>query len=127
MATKRTDRIIDFLLTGIAIFFKPVLIVLFIFLSLFFHHLITELFFFVSIEQFAGLETSWNNFHTNFIIGAIGGLLKIFGILASSYISWKLIVGGPSWALGLIGLDGKHDDAIAQGIESNLARRAFVA
>ena len=31
MATKRTDRIIDFLLTGLAIFFKPILIVLFTF------------------------------------------------------------------------------------------------
>ena len=29
MATKRVDKIIDFLLAGIAIFFKPVLIVLF--------------------------------------------------------------------------------------------------
>lgn len=127
MATKKVDKIIDFLLAGIAIFFKPILIVLFVYLSLFFNTLITELFFFISIEQFAGLETSWNNFHTNFIIGAIGGLLKIFGILASSYISWKLIVGGASWALGLIGLDGKQDDVIAQGIETNLAKRAFVA
>lgn len=48
-------------------------------------------------------------------------------MLASSYIAWKLIVTGPTWALGLIGLDGKQDDAIAQGIENNLARRAFVA
>ena len=127
MATKRVDRIIDFLLAGIAIFFKPTLIVLFIYLALFANTLVQELFVFVSIQQFAGIKTGWWNFHTNFIIGAISGLLKIFGILATSYISWKLIVGGPTWALGLIGLDGKQDDAIAQGIETNLVRRAFVA
>lgn len=127
MATKRVDKIIEFLLAGIALFFKPTLIVLFIALSLFIHTLIDEMFVCVSLEQFANIKTNFWNFHTNFIIGAIGGLLRIFGMLASSYIAWKLIVTGPTWALGLIGLDGKQDDAIAQGIESNLARRAFVA
>ena len=127
MATKRVDKIIDFLLAGIAIFFKPVLIVLFLGLTLFLNTFIQEFFVFVSVEQFGNIKTSFWNFHTNFVVGAIGGLLKIFGILATSYISWKLIVTGPTWALGLIGLDGKQDDMIAQGIESNLSRRAFVA
>ena len=127
MATKRVDKIIEFLLAGIALFFKPTLIVLFIALSLFIHTLIDEMFVYVSLEQFANIKTNFWNFHTNFIVGAISGLLKIFGILATSYISWKLIISGPSWALGLIGLDGKQDDMISQGIESNLARRAFVA
>ena len=164
MATKRTDRIIDFLLTGVAIFFRPILIVLFTFLALFFYIFIEDFFIFISIEQFSGISIpinktnileSWivnqqqhgilsgtynfvkeigsislnaaENFHINFIIGAISGLLKIFGGLASSYIAWKLIVNGPTWALGLIGLDGKHDDMIASGLESNLAKRAFVA
>lgn len=127
MATKRTNKIIDFLISGIAIFFKPVLIVLFIYLSLFLYTLIDEIFIFISVEQFTGIETSWYNFHTNFIVGAITGLLVIFGKLASSYLMWKLIVSGPSWALSLVGIDGKQADVIAQGLESNLAKRAFVA
>lgn len=127
MATKKVDKIIDFLLAGIAIFFKPILIVLFIYLALFLNTLINEMFLFVSMEQFSGIKTHWYNIHTNFIIGAISGLLKIFGLLATSYISWKLIVGGPSWALGMVGLDGKQDDMIAQGLENKLASRAFVA
>ena len=73
------------------------------------------------------IQSDWHDFHTNFIVGAISGLLKIFGMLGSSYIIWKLIVSGPAWALGMIGLDGKQDDMIAQGLENNLARRAFVA
>lgn len=48
-------------------------------------------------------------------------------MLAASYVAWKLIVSGPGWALGLIGLDGKHDDMVSSGLETNLAKRAFVA
>lgn len=127
LATKRMDKIIEFLISGISIFLKPLLIVLFIYLALFMHTLINELFIFLSIEQFSGIETSWYNVHTNFVVGAITGLLTIFGILSSSYIMWKLIISGPSWAISLIGIDGKQDDVIASGIESNLAKRAFVA
>lgn len=179
MATKRVDKIIDFLLAGIAIFFKPVLIVLFIYLSLFLYSIVNDFFIYVSLEQFSGIlfpETNYSllndiitrqnaaldsmkqasgvvdwtmgflnlgigsiapyftstgkmlhNFHLMFILGAISGLIKIFGSLAGSYVAWKLIVSGPGWALGMIGLDGKQDDMIAQGIESNLSRRAFVA
>jgi|GEM_PF-2228774 len=127
LATKRMNKIVDFLVSGIAIFFKPILIVLFIYLALFVHTLIDEIFVFMSIEQFSGIETSWYNFYTNFVVGAITGLLVIFGKLASSYIMWKLIISGPSWAMSLVGIDGKQDDMIAQGIEANLAKRAFVA
>ena len=179
MATKRVDKIIDFLLAGITIFFKPVLIVLFIYLSLFLYSIVNDFFIYVSLEQFSGIlfpETNYSllndiitrqnaaldsmkqasgvgdwtmgllnfgfgsiapyftsagkmlhNFHLMFILGAISGLIKIFGSLAGSYVAWKLIVSGPGWALGMIGLDGKQDDMIAQGIESNLSRRAFVA
>ena len=127
LATKRMNKIVDFLVSGIAIFFKPILIVLFIYLALFVHTLIDEIFIFMSVEQFSGIETSWYNFHTNFVVGAITGLLVIFGKLASSYIMWKLIISGPSWAMSLVGIDGKQDDVIAQGIEANLAKRAFVA
>ncbi|MBX7491210.1 hypothetical protein [Helicobacter turcicus] len=126
MATKRMNKIVDFLVSGISIFFKPILIVLFIYLALFVHTLISEIFVFISIEQFTAIDTNFYNFLINFTANAIVGMLKIFGILASSYIMWKLIVSGPSWALNLVGIDGKQDDMISQGIEANLARRAFV-
>lgn len=130
LATKRTNKIIDFLVSGISIFFKPILIVLFIYLALFVHTLVNEIFVFMSIEQFSNVKFDFyspSNFFTNIVVSGITGMLKIFGILASSYIMWKLIVSGASWALSLVGIDGKQDDVIAQGIEANLARRAFVA
>lgn len=114
MATRKMDKIIEFLISGISIFLKPVLIILFIYLSLFLHTLVDELFVFLAVEQFTGIETSWYNFYTNFITGAITGLLVIFGKLASSYIMWKLIVSGPAWTLSLVGIDGKQDDVIAR-------------
>ena len=126
LTANKINKITEFLITGISIFLKPVLIVLFIGLALFVHTLIDEIFVFISIEQFTGIKTSLWNFHTNFVIGSITGLLLIFGKLASSYIIWKLVVSGPAWALSLVGVDGKQDDMISSGIEANLARRAFV-
>ena len=127
MATKRMDKIIDFLIAGFSIFLKPVLIVLFIYLALFLYVLIDELFVFLSVEQFTGIESGFFDFHTNFISGAITGLLVIFGKISSGYLMWKLIVSGPGWTLGLLGIDGKQDDVIAGGIEAHLAKRAFIA
>lgn len=126
MQQKEWIKIIEFLISGISIFLKPVFDCAF-YLALFLHTLINELFIFLLVEQFSSIETSWYNLHTNFITGAITGLLMIFGTLASGYIMWKLIVSGPAWTLSLVGVDDKQDDVIASGIESNLAKRAFVA
>ncbi|MCR2095387.1 hypothetical protein, partial [Campylobacter upsaliensis] len=65
-------------------------------------------------------------FLTNLTANGIIGLLKIFGIIASAYLIWKLIISGPSWALSLVGIDGKHDDMISQGLENSLSKRAVV-
>lgn len=48
MATKRTDKIIDFLLMGISVFLRPILIVLFVYLALFMYVLVDEFFIFVA-------------------------------------------------------------------------------
>ncbi|EAI0017044.1 hypothetical protein E0F87_06530 [Campylobacter upsaliensis] len=129
LATKRMDKIVEFLISGMAIFLKPTLIVIFIYLALFVHTLIEELFLFLSIEQFTGIVVDTNSisaFLLNFTANGIIGLLKIFGIIASAYLIWKLIISGPSWALSLVGIDGKHDDMISQGLENSLSKRAIV-
>ncbi|EAI2137214.1 hypothetical protein EKP34_06055 [Campylobacter upsaliensis] len=126
LATKRMDKIVEFLISGMAIFLKPTLIIIFIYLSLFVYTLINEFFIFASVEQFTGVETNWYNFHTNFVTGSIIGLLKIFGYIASAIIMWRLIISGPSWALSLVGIDGKHDDAISQSMENTLNKRANI-
>lgn len=129
LATKRMDKIVEFLISGMAIFLKPTLIIIFIYLALFVHTLINELFVFLSVEQFTGFDVdidSVTGFLTNLTANGIIGLLKIFGIIASAYLIWKLIISGPSWALSLVGIDGKHDDMISQGLENSLSKRAVV-
>ena len=129
LATKRMDKIVEFLISGMAIFLKPTLIIIFIYLALFTHTLINELFVFLSVEQFTGFDVDINSvtgFLTNLTANGIIGLLKIFGIIASAYLIWKLIISGPSWALSLVGIDGKHDDMISQGLENSLSKRAVV-
>lgn len=126
-ATRDFRKIISFLIAGLSIFFKPVLIVIFIYLALFLHTLIQELFVFLSVSQFAEIKVNAGDFLTSISITSIIALLKIFGYLASSYIIWKLIIGGPSWTLRLVGIDGKQDDMISSGLEQKLQSRAFVA
>lgn len=129
LATKRMDKIIEFLISGMAIFLRPTLIVIFIYLALFVHTLINELFIFLSVEQFTGFSVSKlspSGLLLNFTANGIIGLLKIFGYISSAYLIWKLIISGPSWALSLVGVDGKHDDMISQGLENNLSQRAIV-
>ncbi|EAI7269765.1 hypothetical protein B0619_07270 [Campylobacter lari] len=126
LATKRMDKIIEFLINGIAIFLKPTLIILFIYLSLFVNVLVDEFFLFISVEQFTGVVTSVFNFHTNFVVGAITGLLTIFAKIASAIIIWHLIIKGASWALSLVGIDGKQSEMISQGMENTLNKRANI-
>lgn len=71
MATKRTDKIIDFLLMGISVFLRPILIVLFVYLALFMYVLVDEFFVFVATNQFSGIQTDITDFHTNFIVSSI--------------------------------------------------------
>ncbi|CAD7289525.1 hypothetical protein LMG7974_01602 [Campylobacter majalis] len=127
LTTKKMEKIVEFLVSGIAIFLKPVLIVLFIGLALFIYTLVDEVYLFLATEQFSGIKTDIFSPMINFTIGSVSGMLEIFAKLASVYVMWKLIISGPAWVLSLVGVDGKQDDMISQGIENNLAKKAFVA
>lgn len=120
------SKIVEFLINGISIFLTPVLIVLFIYLSLFVHTLINEFFLYIATEQFTGIETSWYNIQTNLTIGAIIEFLTIFAKIASAIIMWQLIVKGHSWTLSLIGIDGKQGEVMAQSMEQTLNKRANI-
>ena len=88
LATKRMDKIIEFLISGMAIFLRPTLIVIFIYLALFVHTLINELFIFLSVEQFTGFSVSKlspSGLLLNFTANGIIGLLKIFGYIFSLF------------------------------------------
>lgn len=127
LTTKRVDKIVAFLVSGISIFFKPVLIVLFIYLALFLHTLVKELFITFSVEQFGAIKLSDYDFMASFAIYGIQAMLGVFGVLASSYVMWKTIIGGPDWTFKFLGLDKDTDNIISQGLSQRLEQRSFMA
>lgn len=127
LTTKRVDKIVSFLVSGITIFFKPILIVLFIYLALFLHTLINELFITFSVEQFGAIKVSGYDFFATFAISAIQAMLKVFGTLASTYVMWKTIISGPDWTFKFIGLDKDTDNIVSQSLTQRLEQRSFMA
>lgn len=126
LTTKRLDKIVNFLVTGITIFFKPVLIVLFTYLALFLHTLVKEILTFSAIGQFMEISFSAMDVSGLIMKGVIIGLLEMMGSLAACYVVWKTIINGPDWTFKLIGLDKDADNVIAQGLSSKLETRAVM-
>ena len=130
LTTKRVDKSVNFLVTGITIFFKPVLVVLFIYLALFLHNIIQEIFVLTSLTQFSTLPAPSSDnsisYITPMITGMIKSLLMFFGSLASCYIVWKTIMTGPDWTFKLLGLDKDTDNTIVQGLSQKMEMKATV-
>ena len=131
LTTKRVDKIINFLMIGITIFFKPVLIVLFIYLALFLHGIVYELFIITSVSQFNSIMASSIgensiNIGTQFTIGIIKTLLQLFGSLGSCYIVWKTIMTGPDWVFKMLGLETSATSEATQQLAGKLEQKAVV-
>lgn len=130
LTTKRVDKIINFLMIGITIFFKPVLIVLFIYLALFLHGIVYELFIITSVSQFNSIMASSDensiNFGTQLTIGVIKTLLQLFGSLGSCYIVWKTIMTGPDWVFKMLGLETSATSEATQQLAGKLEQKAVV-
>ena len=126
ITTKRQEKIIDFLLSGVSIFFKPILIVLFIYLALFLHTLVADVIVILSTSQFAILTPLDTNYLATSAIGAIRALMHILASIASCYIMWKLIIKGPDWVMDLIGIKGGQDTIVSDSLAQNLERRSMM-
>ena len=126
ITTKRQEKIIDFLLAGVSIFFKPILIVLFIFLSLFLYVLVKDVMLVISESQFNILQVTDLNIGAYIAIGSIKALFKIFASIASCYIMWRLIIKGPDWVMDLIGIKGGQDTIVSDSLAQNLERRSMM-
>lgn len=126
ITTKRQEKIIDFLLSGVSIFFKPILIVLFIYLSLFLHTLVADIIVILSTSQFAILTPLPTDIFATSAIGAIRALMHILASIASCYIMWKLIIKGPDWVMDLIGIKGGQDTIVSDSLAQNLERRSMM-
>ena len=120
LTTKRVDKIINFLITGVTIFFKPVLIVLFIYLALFLYALIGDFFVFAGLTQFNIIPRSLADISGALTFGIIRAIILFLGTLASVYVIWKTIMLGPDWTFKLLGLDKDSDNVIASGLANKL-------
>ena len=124
MTTRRVNKIFDFLLTGIAIFFKPILIVIFIFFALFAHGLVYDVFMMLLNEQFSFITGINENMLLACVMGVFFVLLSIIASIGSMYIMWKLILTAPSWTLKMVGLDG-NNDVFVDSLANKLERHSF--
>ena len=124
------DKILNFLVTGITIFFKPVLIVIFIYLALFLLHIVEEIFVMVGINQFnvlpsAGLGNAID-YGTSITVGIIQALLMFLASFSSIYIVWKTIMTGPDWTFKLLGLDKDSDNTIVSNLSNKMETKAVI-
>ncbi len=126
LSTKQVDKITQFLISGLTIFLQPILIVLFIYLSLFLNTLISEFFILISSEQFNAIPLNMADPSSIIKIGVIRELIIILGYLASSYIMWKLIISGHKWVMDLVGVNTQNANSIMDNMVSNLEKRSFV-
>ncbi|WP_180383546.1 hypothetical protein [Campylobacter vicugnae] len=126
LSTKQVDKITQFLVSGLTIFLQPVLIVLFIYLSLFLNTLISEFFILISSEQFNTIPLNMTDPSSIIKIGVIRELIIILGYLASSYIMWKLIISGHKWVMDLVGVNTQNANSIMDNMVSNLEKRSFI-
>jgi hypothetical protein len=123
MTTRNISKIMDFLSTGLIIFFKPTLIVIFIYFAIFMHSLIFDVFMTLTTEQFGVLKNLDTNFMLGLNVALFEVMLEIIASLGAIYVMWKLILTGPAWTVSLLGL--KNTDNIMSNIENKLETKSF--
>lgn len=125
---QRKHKIIDYLLFGISIFAKPMLIVFFISLSIFFLSLIQDFFGYL-VDKQIGLLDDFSKGNLGFINGfslvLFSTLLSIITSIASAFLMWKLIIEGSNFVLKLLGLDSGASDSLNSSISGKLERHSF--
>ncbi|MBR8466499.1 hypothetical protein KDE13_09150 [Campylobacter sp. faydin G-140] len=118
-------KIVEFLTTGIAIFLKPILIVLFIYLALFLYTLFTDIFIVYAIEQMAMMREATSQLPLNLVYAVFNVLFSIIGTIGATYIMWKTILTAPTWVLKLVGLNNSGISNVTEQFSNRLERYSF--
>lgn len=121
---RKTDKISEYLVTGIVIFFKPVLLVIFIYLGLFLYYLCMDVFVMFAEEQFYLLDAINQSFFVAMVLQLSLGLIKITSSFAAVYLMWKVILSAPSHVIKMVGLNNVGD--FLEPISSKLERQSLV-
>ncbi|RDU61841.1 hypothetical protein [Helicobacter sp. MIT 14-3879] len=104
LTQKNTHKIIEFLVKGMQLFFKPIVLVILIFFALAMNHLVNDVFIGFATIQFASLSAINNEFSTAVALGLIQSTIGILGVIASIYITWRIIIYGVGIVYEHIGL-----------------------
>lgn len=125
LTTGRQNKITEFLVTGITIFIKPILIVVFIYFALFIYGLFTDIFMIYSLEQLGMMRELQNQAGLTILMSIFGILLQIVGTIGAVYIMWKIILTAPNWVMRMIGLNDDGANNIVEQLSRNLERYSF--
>ena len=125
LTTGRQNKITEFLVTGITIFMKPILIVVFIYFALFIYGLFTDIFMIYSLEQLGMMRELQNQTILTMVMGIFSTLLKIVGAIGATYIMWKIILTAPSWVMKMVGLNDSGANNMVEQLSRNLERYSF--
>jgi hypothetical protein len=122
----QSRKILDFLVMALTLFLKPVLIVIFIYLSVFLYNFVENFMTIMVNEQFLILANASYTKFTSFMIVFLMELLNLLIIVFSSMFLWRVIMGGPSFTYKMVGLD-KVDNTtqIASGVQQSMGKYGF--
>lgn len=124
VTTGQSRKIIDFLITGLTIFLKPVLIVISVYLAMFFYSFVMDNVIVFSLEQFNLLQNSTSGFWITLSSYLMKEILFIFSIFASMFILWKTIVSGAEYVYKMLGLDSlSNTSQFAEELSNNYKTR----
>jgi hypothetical protein len=126
LTTKKTHKILDFMVLGLVVFFRPALIVIFIVFSMFINVLIQDIFLYYALNQFVVLkEMATGEPAVATLMQLATVMLQILGSLGATYIMWKLILTGPVWTMKLVGVDSAQNDIVSEALSQRMDRAAF--
>lgn len=120
MTERSTSKIVEFLVSGLKLFFKPVLLVILIFFAIFLHTLINDTIIAFAKVQYATLYTINTGFWLGIVLRLVETLISIIAVIASIIIVWKTIMGGVGTIMEHIGL--KDTNSTASWISQRLER-----
>lgn len=126
LTTNRSSKIMNFLVTGIAVFFKPILIVMFIYLGIFLYGFINDIFMTFSYEQFNLLDSINESLWVSIVLAIVKVLIQIIGAIAAIYFMWKLTMTGPDYVMRMLGVGSTNEYSdLTHSLQGKLDKYSF--
>lgn len=120
MTERSTGKIVEFLVSGLKLFFKPILLVILIFFAIFLHTLVNDTIIVFAKLQYAVLYTINTDFIVGIVLRVVETLISILAVIASIIIVWKTIMGGVDTIMQHLGL--RDTNSTSEWISNKIER-----